>query len=520
MSLPSSFAPVQTIDDLLVSILIYNYKGEHLENCLQTIFTQTALKNFEVIICDDATHDFDWEIANRYARLHDGKITITRNNVAFGREKNRDKGTQMCRGRYSVELTESSEFLPSYVRQCIERIEADIYLEHSYITKIKPSNYFRPPRSAEREIRTQAEKQPLVSICVYNYNYGRYLKQCLSSAFAQTYQNIEICFSDNASSDDSWAIASEFANAYPDKMSLTRNRINFGPNINLFNCVLNARGKYVLKLCSDDAMHPEFIERCVLALERYPEAAFAMVHREVIDEHNNSFPEPSFYDQSCLIPGPEQAAVYMMSSINPSISQVLYNAQKLDGKRMAGNLNDRWFGDRIMDFHICCDSPVIYLKEPLLLNRVHNASDGARLEGNLLQCMSEFVLLHQLSDIAQGFASMNKAQERLAPAIEKLAKLCLRYCLRSLDDDENERAQRYFHLARAISLDIETDATFKAIAAYWAAPAEQQPALLRDLTGVANAVKRSVSYTPPQGSIPLDALFRTSVALPTAEPVE
>lgn len=520
MSLPSSFTPVQIIDDLLVSILIYNYKGELLENCLQTIFTQTELKNFEVIICDDATHDLDWEIANHYARLHPEKITITRNNVAMGQKSNRHKGTQMCRGKYSVELTGSSEFLPAYVRQCIQHIEADSYLEHSYISKINPSNYFLPPRRVEREVRPQSEKQPLVSICIYNYNYGRYLKQCLSSAFAQTYQNIEVCFSDNASSDDSWEIATEFANTNIGKMSLTRNRINFGPNINLFNCILNARGKYVLKLCSDDAIHPEFIERCVLALEHYPEAAFAMVHREVIDEHNNSFPEPSFYDQSCLIAGPEQAAVYMMSSINPSISQILYNAQKLEGKRMAGNLNDRWFGDRIMDFHICCDSPVVYLKEPLLLNRVHNASDGAQLEGNLLQCMSEFVLLHQLSDIAQGFASMNKAHERLAPAIEKLARLCLRYCLRSLEETENERALRYFHLARAISLDIENDTTFKSIAAYWAAPAEQQPTLLREMTAVANAVKRAVSYPPPPESTPLDTLFHPCHALPAAELAE
>jgi hypothetical protein len=126
------------------------------------------------------------------------------------------------------------------------------------------------------------------------------------------------------------------------------------------------------------------------------------------------------------------------------------------------------------------------------------------------------VLLHQLSDIAQGFASMNKAQERLAPAIEKLARLCLRYCLRSLDDAENERALRYFHLARAISLDIENDTTFKAISAYWTVPTEQQPALLREMTAVSNSVKRSVSYSPPPGSILLDALFRPSLALPTA----
>lgn len=516
MSNSSAFAPPASIDEMLISIVIYNYRSDLLEECLESIFSQRDLSNFEVIVCDDAGSDSAWKIARNYALLHDGRITISRNGVSLGKTGNREKALQMCRGKFTVELTDAAEFFSGYIRQSLDKMAADPYLEHSYITRIKPSNFFLPPRKKhEREIKTQAESRPLVSVCIYNYNYGRYLRECLESAYAQTYDNIEICFSDNASTDDSWELALEFAAANPGTMSLSRNRINFGPNINLWNCVLNARGKYILKLCSDDAMHPEFIERCVIALEQYPDASFAMVHREVIDEHGNSFPEPAFYDQSCLIPGAEQAAVYMMSSVNPSISQVLYNYARLEGKRMAGNLNDRWFGDRIVDFHICCDSSIVYLKEPLLRNRVHNASEGAQLSGNLLQCMSEFVLLHQLADIAGNYPGMDKVAQRLSPAIEKLAKLCLRYCLRALADADQELGLRYFHLARAISLEIENDPTFTTLACYWDTAPDHQQALLQQLSAVDNLVKRSISYPPPPGSIPLDALFRGGFALET-----
>jgi glycosyltransferase involved in cell wall biosynthesis len=58
----------------------------------------------------------------------------------------------------------------------------------------------------------------LVSITLHNYCYGRYLRKCLTSLVEQTYQDIEILFSDNASNDDSWAIACEFAEKYPKKM--------------------------------------------------------------------------------------------------------------------------------------------------------------------------------------------------------------------------------------------------------------------------------------------------------------
>lgn len=513
----AALATPPSIDETLVSILIYNYRSDLLEECLESIFNQRDLSHFEVIVCDDAGPDSAWEVAQRYALLHDGRITISRNGISLGKTGNRDKALQMCRGKFTIELTDAAEFLSKYVRETLEKMCTDTYLQHSYISRIKPTNAFLPPHKIDEVgVKTQAESRPLVSVCIFNYNYGRYLFECLDSVFSQTYSNIEICFSDNASTDESWEIANSFSSAHPGKMSLSRNRINFGPNINLFNCILNARGKYILKLCSDDALNPDFIERCVIALEQYPDASFAMVHREIIDEYGNSFLEPSFYDQSCLIPGAEQAAVYMMSSVNPSISQILYNYSRLEGKRMAGNLNDRWFGDRIMDFHICCDSSIVYLKEPLLRNRVHDASDGARLSGNLLQCMSEFVLLHQLSDIAGNYPGMDKACQRLSPAIEKLAKLCLRYCLRTLADGDHELGLRYFYLARAISLEIENDPAFKALASYWDALPEQRPSMLQQMSAVDNLVKRTVSYPTPPGSVPLDALFRGAFALETS----
>jgi glycosyltransferase involved in cell wall biosynthesis len=488
--------------DALVSILICNYDSAYLENCLDSILTQKQLGSFEIIICDDASRDGGWTIANRYALANPGIITITRNNIPFGLTDNKNKGMQMCRGKYRVELTARDEFDASYVGRTIKALRKDKYLDHAFVSKIKPANFFQPPQKKSRQaMAAHRTHEPLVSICIYNYNYGRYLRQCLDSVMAQTYKNIEICFSDNASTDDSWNLALEYAEAAPDRMSLSRNRVNFGPNINLYNCVLNMRGKYILKLCSDDAMHPEFIARCVAALEQHSEAAFAMVHREILDDEGNRTYEPPFYEESCLIPGQEQAAVYMMSSVNPSISQIVYNLDKLEGKRMAGNLNDRWFGDRIVDFHICCEAPIVYIKEPLLLNRIHDKSDGAQLGGNLLQCMGEFVLLHQLVDIADGYPGMAKTRERLGPAVDKLGRLCLRYCLRALGNRDNVLARRYFQLATAISPEVGSDPVHEKLATYWNVSPDEQRAIFGDLTSTNNLVWRSVSYPAPPGSV-------------------
>lgn len=508
MSNQAAIATSPSIDETLVSILIYNYRSDSLTGCLDSIFQQRDLLNFEVIVCDDGAQDGGWEIALRYAREYDGRVSISRNAISLGKKDNRKKALQMSRGKFTVELTDAATFVAGYVRQTIEQMLADPYFEHSYVSRVKPANHFLPPQATpEREVKTHAEDHPLVSVCVYNYNYGRYLQECLESVFTQTYDNIEVCFSDNASTDDSWEIAVQLADANPRKMSLSRNRNNFGPNVNLRNCALNIRGKYILKLCSDDAIHPEFIERCVIALEKYPEAAFAMVHREILDEAGTIRHEAPFYDCSCFIPGPEQAAVYMMSSVNPSISQILYNRQKIEGKRMAGNLNDRWFGDRIADFHICCESPIIYLRDALLFNRIHDASDSSQIEESLLQCMGEYVLLQQLADVADSYTSGSKASSRLTAAQEKLSRLCLRYCVRALSIPEPRRAKRYYHLAQAIAPEIENDEVFLILTNYWTASPAEATCLLSELKAIDNLIQRQISHPAPPGHIPLDHLF-------------
>jgi len=64
-------------------------------------------------------------------------------------------------------------------------------------------------------------------------------------------------------------------------------------------------------------------------------------------------------------------------------------------------------------------------------------------------------------------------------------------------------AQQYFHLAFAISPEIENNPTFVKLRTCMATVDANRRDLLKDLQKSANLIKREISYPPPEGSIPL-----------------
>ena len=420
----------------MVSILLYNYSGEYLKQCLDSIFNQEILTNFEIILIDDATSDGSWDTAVKYSNSYPGVMTISRNKRFLGPLYNERHCMRMAKGRYCALLANEQAFLPEYIRSCILALKADQYARFDTVRR-NPQLPVEPPTVL---------CAPLVSILCYNFNYGRYLRQCLESIFAQTYENIELCFSDNASSDESWSIALEFSKKYSGKMRLTRNRVNYGPDCNYANCKQMMLGKYFINFCSDDVLESGYVEKCVKVLEENPNVGLVIVNRAIIDENGNRTDEAPFYNQSCIIPGEEQAAVYMMAGVNPSVSQIMYRNDIVDRRSATGALGSRYYGTRILDFNISTDFDIAYIKDSLLLHRIHSQSDTSQADSNLMPVIGLYVLNHQFADIAS-LRNLTKVTGRLPQSIEKLARLAVRYSVRSLLVKDEQAAQKYFYLA-------------------------------------------------------------------------
>lgn len=91
------------------------------------------------------------------------------------------------------------------------------------------------------------------SICVPNFNYGRYLRETIGSVLKQDERDLEVVVSDNASTDDSVAVVRGFKDK---RVRLSVNRWNVGFAGNLDKAASQARGDFIVTLSSDDRMEP------------------------------------------------------------------------------------------------------------------------------------------------------------------------------------------------------------------------------------------------------------------------
>lgn len=101
-----------------------------------------------------------------------------------------------------------------------------------------------------------------VSIVIPTYNREKFITECIKSAQEQSYPNIEIVVSDNASTDSTWQICQELARSDP-RIVLIRNEVNLGPVRNWMKGIEKATGDYCKILFSDDCLVPDCLEKMV-----------------------------------------------------------------------------------------------------------------------------------------------------------------------------------------------------------------------------------------------------------------
>lgn len=139
---------------------------------------------------------------------------------------------------------------------------------------------FRLRASAVRSGRALPQlprRAPLVSVVIPNYNYGRYLASAVHSVLSQAGVRTEVIVVDDASTDDSVAIATRLVSA-DSRVRLISRPQNGGPVATFNEGLAAATGEYLVRLDADDLLTPGSLARSTAVAEAYPGVGFVYGH--------------------------------------------------------------------------------------------------------------------------------------------------------------------------------------------------------------------------------------------------
>lgn len=124
--------------------------------------------------------------------------------------------------------------------------------------------------------------KPRVTVGIPVYNGERFLSQAIDSILAQSFEELEVVVSDNASTDRTPEICRAYAASDP-RVRYTRNATNLGVARNYSLLVRHAHGEYFKWCSANDLCAPRFVGTCVGILDRHPDVALCYPRTRLIE---------------------------------------------------------------------------------------------------------------------------------------------------------------------------------------------------------------------------------------------
>jgi glycosyltransferase involved in cell wall biosynthesis len=120
---------------------------------------------------------------------------------------------------------------------------------------------------------------PLITIAIPTRNRATLVRDCVTSALAQTYRNIEVLVSDNASTDDTSETLKSFIDP---RLRVLTNSENIGLVGNFNNCIQEAKGDFIVLLSDDNTLEAYFLEKCVQLVRAEPDIPIVLAGYDIL----------------------------------------------------------------------------------------------------------------------------------------------------------------------------------------------------------------------------------------------
>lgn len=160
----------------------------------------------------------------------------------------------------------------------------------------------------------------LVSIIMPSYNCGQFVEETIRSVQTQIYQNWEIIFMDDCSTDNTVKLVSKLREKDP-RIRLFENKCNSGAAVSRNNALREARGRWVAFLDSDDIWEPEKLEKQIKFMTNNGYAFSYTEYQEIDNESKTT---------GVFVSGPKHVTKRGMYNFCwPGCLTVMYDASKI-----------------------------------------------------------------------------------------------------------------------------------------------------------------------------------------------
>jgi hypothetical protein len=194
------------------------------------------------------------------------------------------------------------------------------------------------------------------------YNAERFIRQALDSVLGQTYENLEVIISDNASTDNTEAICLEYA-ARDKRIQYHRNHVNLGLIPNFRRVFELSTGDYFMWAAADDVRPATTVQECVAALQRNSTAVMAhgpvLVKLEGQEELVERANEVHLADWEVA----ERIRAFTKGIRHNGMVYGLYRR----GSLAKGTLGTCLGQDYLLCLQMCLLGPVEYVKTPMII---------------------------------------------------------------------------------------------------------------------------------------------------------
>lgn len=220
-----------------------------------------------------------------------------------------------------------------------------------------------------------------VAIGVPVFNGEPFLAETLKSLLNQTFSDFEIVISDNASTDRTEEICRAYASR-DSRIRYYRSDVNRGAAWNYNRVFRLATGEYFKWNSADDVCAPEFLAKCVAALDQDTRAVMAITQVIEIDECGQ--PLKSLPGQSLLPLVPRTAPAHVRFRRNirhDHLCLSVYSLMRSDILRRTDLIGSYPDSDRVLLAHLALLGPCVVIPETLFFNRDHAGRFSRRYTG-------------------------------------------------------------------------------------------------------------------------------------------